>query len=125
MLSLFGLSSLRRTIKHYENATAREIQQLSRHLAEQMELTAKINAPWTDRTGSARRTLQGFAGLIDENIYIGVAGNMPYSPDLEYGYREKYAILRPTVTWYSVGVVQQLAEIIYDLNLHLEVNDDE
>lgn len=117
MLKLFGFSFLRSTIRHYENATAREVQELSRTVAEDMELTAKLEAPWKDRTGNARRTLQGFAGLIDENIYIGVAGNMPYSPDLEYGHREKYAILRPVVTRYSVDIVGRLAEVIHDMNL--------
>lgn len=69
--------------------------------AAEMEGYAKQNAPWTDRTGNARRTMSGFIMQADEDtLLIGVAGHMSYSPNLELYYGGRYAILLPTVNTY-------------------------
>lgn len=70
-------------------------------VSEQMEAYAKQNAPWTDRTGNARRTLSGFVESDGAgSLLIGVAGHMPYSPKLELFYGGRYSILVPTVDAY-------------------------
>ena len=87
-------------------------------IAEEMKQYAKKNAPWTDRTGNARRTLDsvnkfGWENTSEENIYfIGVCGNMPYSPDLELKYKKKYAILGPTVKEYSDDMLENIRNVI-------------
>ena len=69
--------------------------------AKVLETYAKQNAPWTDRTGNALRTLRGFCIDDLDTITIGVCGNMPYSVNLELGFHGRYAILMPTVELHS------------------------
>lgn len=89
-----------------------------RQFADSMEQYAKQNAPWTDRTGNARRTLAGVntfgaeGGEDETAYYIGVCGNMPYSPELELGHRQRYAILRPTVQEFAPGLLEEMRNVI-------------
>lgn len=64
--------------------------------AGKMEEYAKRNAPWTDRTGNARQTLQGKSESDNSLLRVMICGNMPYSVYLELAYEKRYAILRPT-----------------------------
>lgn len=81
---------------------------------------AKDNAPWTDRTGNARQSIDGGFKWDGDKCMSYVSGNMDYSPYLELAHANKngddipvettpsfaklelakegkYAILRPTV----------------------------
>ncbi len=76
-------------------------------VAAEMETSAKQNAPWTDRTGNARRTLAGFVRQTGEDtLLIGIAGHMSYSPKLELYYNGRYAILLPTVDLYAPRIME-------------------
>lgn len=85
--------------------------------AERMEAYAKKNAPWTDRTGNARRTLKGFTDVDGYTRYIGVCGNMEYSPSLEMLHGKKYAILYPAVQAETNDVLARLANTVVTVNL--------
>ena len=80
--------------------------------------SAKQNAPWTDRTGNARRTIFGLNAFGNETIgdesvyYIGVCGSMPYSVSLEKGHGGKYAILEPTVRAYAPSLIEDIRNVI-------------
>ena len=65
--------------------------------AKKMEGEAKKNAPWTDRTGNARNSIQGDFGWQGNKAVITLGGNMDYSVWLELAYEKKYAILKPTI----------------------------
>lgn len=96
--------------------------------ARQAEDYAKRNRPWTDRTGNARRTLEGVfvpGGLSDgdggikrgtsgsaatHTYSLGVVGHMPYSVFLELGYGQNYAILHPTILSLSPEFLRVLAD---------------
>lgn len=84
--------------------------------AERMESYAKTNAPWTDRTGNARRTLEGFSEVEGHNRYIGVCGNMDYSPSLEMLHGKKYAILYPAVQVETSDLLMRLANTVIEVN---------
>jgi len=77
-------------------------------IAAEMQDYAKKNAPWTDRTGRARRSLSGFCEERYDGVYIGVLGGMPYSPDLELSYGKRYAILVPTVNEYAPLMIDRI-----------------
>ncbi len=63
-----------------------------------LEEYAKQNAPWTDRTGNARRTLQGVSLCFPfKSKKVSIVGKMHYSPNLELSYGGRYSILFPTV----------------------------
>lgn len=82
-------------------------------VASQMEADAKRNAPWTDRTGNARRTLAGFAQWDSTgSLLVGIAGHMPYSPRLELHFGGRYAILAPTVDAYAPTILAAVARAV-------------
>lgn len=80
--------------------------------AERMECYAKLNAPWTDRTGNARRTIEGFVDKLKHERYVGVCGNMSYSPSLEMLHGKKYAILYPAVQAEMSDIMARLANTV-------------
>ena len=86
--------------------------------AQEMESYAKQNAPWTDRTGNARRTLFGLNTFGSDDAgdssvyYIGVGGAMPYSPELELRHRGKYAILHPTLELFAPTLLENIRDTI-------------
>lgn len=65
--------------------------------AKRMENYAKKYRPWTDRTGNARRTLNGYVQNISNGVRINIAHGMSYGWSLEYEHEKRYAILHPTV----------------------------
>ena len=72
-------------------------------LAEQMEIFARQNAPWTDRTGAARAGLAGFAdsttgagGLGKGTYWAGISHGVDYGIWLELRYNGRFAIVGPT-----------------------------
>lgn len=103
-----------------------------------MEGYAKANAPWTDRTGNARQTMQGgFKWNDGDKCAAYISGNMEYSPYLELAHAKgkstdnevgmevapsfeqlelanegKYAILRPTVRKLTPEFVKGMANLL-------------
>lgn len=65
--------------------------------ATDLEAEAKLNAPWTDRTGLARSTIRGGSGWKRLHLFIALGGNTHYFDFLELGRQKKYAILVPTI----------------------------
>jgi hypothetical protein len=65
--------------------------------AAEAEQMAKDNAPWTDRTGDARKLLTG--RVIDDGEALGVAlaHRVEYGKYLETANDGKYAVLKPVI----------------------------
>lgn len=82
--------------------------------AKELEAEAKRDAPWTDRTGMARATLEGINTFTEDgNRYcIGVCGNQPYSPELENGHGRRYAILLPVMRRHYNDLLDEIRDII-------------
>ena len=74
-----------------------------------METHAKQNAPWTDRTGAARRGLTGSVETRDTVISALVAYSplTPYGAFLELG---KYGILGATIRWAMPNIRSSLTK---------------
>jgi hypothetical protein len=62
-----------------------------------LEAQAKLNAPWTDRTGNARQGLHGGAVLEGTDFVIYIAHTMTYGVYLELCNAGNFAILMPTL----------------------------
>ncbi len=78
--------------------------------AMEVEAAAKLNAPWTDRTGNARRTLSGTPEL--ENFgkkQLRLIGKMDYSVKLELFYDGRFSILFPTILDMHRGILDNVA----------------
>ena len=86
-----------------------------RSAAADMEAYAKSNRPWTDRTGNARRTLEGVAGRQGNRFSVGVEGHMPYSVFLELGFGGRYSILAPTVRHFAPEALLGFARALREL----------
>lgn len=112
-----ALLNIVRGVKAQAEAALDEVCEVS---TAQMEQSAKKNAPWTDRTGNARRTLEGFTDKSWHERYIGVCGNMFYSPALEMLYGKKYAILYPVVQAETRNVLLRLANKVIAVKLRKE-----
>lgn len=63
-----------------------------------LEAEAKAKAPWTDRTGNARNSIQGGFQWNGDNGLIYISGNTDYFQYLELYHQKKWAILWPTIT---------------------------
>lgn len=87
-----------------ENAPQRIRVQLLMELEQQrvkMENYAKVNRPWTDRTGMARRTLNAYIEEDKNVVRIGIAHGVDYGKHLELEHGKKYAILVPTINKFA------------------------
>lgn len=80
--------------------------------AKKMEGDAKENAPWIDRTGDARRSLQGDFGWEGDKVVITLSGNMDYSVYLELAYGKKYAILKPTIDKFTPEILRGYQKVV-------------
>lgn len=83
--------------------------------ASNLEAEAKKDAPWTDRTGNARNSIQGKFITRPGVSRISLSGNMAYSPELELGYEKKYAILKPTMFKYGPDILKGYQRIVNGL----------
>ena len=58
---------------------------------------AKRNAPWTDRTGSARGRLNGYVSKVSNGYRITLAHGVDYGIWLELAHEKRFAILPQTL----------------------------
>lgn len=76
-----------------------------------MENYAKSHAPWTDRTGDARRSIQKIDLSTSDRILFYLIIGMPYGIWLELANQGKYQILRPTLTIQEPQIKKDLREL--------------
>lgn len=60
---------------------------------------AKLNRPWTDRTGHARQRLHGYVGKISNGYRIYLAHGVDYGIYLELGHEKRYSIIPQTIRY--------------------------
>ncbi len=77
-----------------------------------LESEAKENAPWTDRTGDARKTIQGGKEWEGDKCIAYIAGNKDYSEYLEFANEKKHAVLWPTVNKMQDEIIKGMKNII-------------
>lgn len=62
-----------------------------------MQSYAQQNAPWTDRTGSARQRLKGYVQNRGDALRINISHGVDYGIWLEFAHEKRYAILPDTI----------------------------
>lgn len=88
-------------------------------MAKDMEGYARAHAPWTDRTGNARRNLHGFAGVTEGDCWCAT---IEHGPSIDYGvwletrWNGKYAIIGPTQEVFSSRVLGYIAKAVKAAN---------
>ena len=74
--------------------------------AQKLENHAKEDAPWTDRTGNSRQTIDHAKFLEGNKIIIQIRGNTPHFKYLELAMEKKYAILWPTIQKHKAEIIK-------------------
>lgn len=75
--------------------------------AEKMQAYAKKRAPWTDRTGNARKYLIGTAVRRKKAVWrIELSHTMDYGIFLEFAHEKRYAIILPTINKKSPAIMK-------------------
>lgn len=86
---------------------------VAKQRAKDMEEWAKEHAPWTDRTGEARRTLAATVaespGVIGE---ITIAHGVPYGVWLEIANGGRYAIITHTIDYWGPIFMRDIQGIV-------------
>lgn len=85
---------------------------LAEHWAARLEGQMKAEAPWTDRTGAARKGLRGEALEAPDRLSIILAHGVDYGVFLELAHDGKYAILWPTAQRYAPEVVADIRSLM-------------
>lgn len=80
--------------------------------ATNLEDYMKQNAPWTDRSGQARRTLSAKNSKIPNGIKITLAYGVNYGASLEMAHEKRYAIIEPTIRLKSADIMKQFAGLL-------------
>lgn len=74
----------------------------------EMEGYMKDNAPWKDRTGTARTSLNTSILIESDKMKIRLSHGVEYGVYLEYAHGAKYAILKPTADIYKDKVKTEI-----------------
>lgn len=80
--------------------------------AKKMQNYAKINRPWTDRTGWARQRLVGWVERLSDVIRIYIGHGVNYGIYLELAHEKRYAILQKTVNALSVEIMEGFKNLL-------------
>ena len=70
-----------------------------------LEKRAKANAPWTDRTGAARRGLFAETVVSATEVVVALSHSVTYGVYLELGHAGRFAILQPTLNSSKAEIV--------------------
>lgn len=74
------------------------VEMFAKQGAQKMENSAKKNAKWQDRTGSARQRLNGYTQRISNGQRIVLAHGVDYGVWLELAHEKKYSIIPSTIS---------------------------
>ncbi len=69
---------------------------------------AKANAPWVDRSGMLRRSIDSATSFEKGILEIALYDQEDYGVYLELGFEKKYAILLPTVELLATDVLSTI-----------------
>ena len=90
-------SKLLANLENAETKSQVAIRMFATEGAKTFENYAKINRPWTDRTGRARQSLVGWVETMADRTRIHIGHGVKYGIYLELAHEKKYAILQPTI----------------------------
>lgn len=80
--------------------------------AKKMEGHAKSYAPWTDRTGAARNSIQGDSGWKGNQATIRLSGNVDYFVFLELAHEKRHSTLVPTIHKFSADILKGYQRLV-------------
>jgi hypothetical protein len=112
----WSYDQIRPSLKSAEQKAKSYLSRITTFHALRAETYARLNAPWTDRTGNARSGLTAEAdnsGSGNLHYEINIYHKMPYGIWLEVRWSGRYAIIVPTVR-HEAPLYWQSAEEVLD-----------
>lgn len=108
-------------LRVYSNAAKGAIDSYVSKLSRDMEIYAKQNHPWTNRTGNAERGLntsvsKSSAGWT-QSISLSHGSDIYYGVYLENSMGRRFAIIEPTVRVFSSRLTNDLGFIFSNINV--------
>ena len=102
-------SQMCRALGEYQQRALYDMQSQAQTAARNLEAEAKVSAPWSDITGSARGGIRGRADRSGSRITITLSGSVRYMVYLELAHGKRWAILWPTMQRNADRILQSLA----------------
>lgn len=112
MSEILDMSEVISGVQEYGIKALMAVHMYSETAAKKMENYAKLNKPWTDRTGRARQGLTGGVEKTQTGFNIYIAHTVSYGVDLEFKHGKKYAILEPTLNHEAVEILRGMSGIL-------------
>ena len=108
-----GASEVATRFKNEHQRRVRASEALFRSYAAEIGNVLRSGAPWIDRTGNARNSLEAVTEFAEEAMVLVARGGGPpdYVRWLETAMAGRYAILRPTMELYAGRIYQDLVRI--------------
>jgi len=107
-----GASEVKRNIELWQSRQIAALKALGDHYAARMEGEAKVEGPWTDRTGAARKGLFGESRIDDNYLRVRIAHAVEYGVQLEMQHQGRYSILQPVAKRNAPQFFQAVKELI-------------
>lgn len=101
----FDISGLERGLLLFENRADLAIRTYLDTAAIKMVDFARKNAPWTDRSGSARARLNTHVEPMTKGYRIAIAHGVEYGIFLELAHEKRYAIIPDTINYGTNTVI--------------------
>lgn len=109
-----GIDKLAETIGVHDRKVQRVVLGQFKRAEDEAVTFAKINAPWTDRTGNARAGLHAetLVGEGARTFELVVAHSVFYGLWLEVRFSGKFAIIMPTINYIGMILMDRIASSI-------------
>lgn len=110
----FDATGLESGLKDLEFKAALAVLAYGDTASQKLQNEAQKNAPWTDRTGMARRQLNGY---VEDHTYrnivrVCLAHGVDYGIWLELAHEKRFAIVQPTIDLKSQEIFQGLSYLL-------------
>lgn len=105
-------AQMAREVENYKKKLLAAVYALAVAWAERLEAYAKVTAPWTDRTGNARRLLNGRAVKLAMGAVLILGHGVPYGIYLERRWAGRYAVINPTLTANYAAIMASLEALV-------------
>lgn len=92
-----GIEGMQAVVRSMGDTLPAAVAQGSQQLADDMIDYARPNAPWTDRTGDARKELRAGVEREGTQVTVFLEHGVPYGIYLENRFNGRFAIIRPTM----------------------------
>jgi len=108
----FDASDLQGGIEKLANRAEMEVRMYADTGKQKLEDQARKDAPWTDRTGDARKRLNSYTEPRPNAVRIYLAHGVDYGVWLELAMQKRYAIIAPTISHMSQEIFNGLDRLL-------------